>query len=60
MLFKMAIDIFATIMIILHFLIGKIMKIYGIFKGYVLVPLDIVACIREPPNDILDVKISDR
>ena len=35
------------------------MKVYGIFMGYILVPINIVEYIRESPNDILDVKISD-
>ena len=52
-------DIFANIMIILHFLIRKMMKVYCILMGYILVPINIVECIREPPNDILNVKISD-
>ena len=35
------------------------MKVYGIFTGlYILVPINIVECIREPPHGILDVKIS--
>ena len=57
----MVIDIFAKIMIILHFLIGKIMKVYGIFTGYILVPINLAKCIRESPNDILhvDVNIGD-
>ena len=59
MLFKMVIGIFAKIIIILHFLIGKSMTIYGIFTGYILVPINILECIREPPNDILNVKNSD-
>ena len=58
-LFKMLTDIFAIIMIILHFLIRKMMTVYGIFTGYILVPINVVECIREPSNDILDVKISD-
>ena len=55
---KMMIDIFAIIMINLHFLIGKNIKVYGIFTGYILVPINIVDCIR-CINEKLDVKISD-
>ena len=55
----MVIDIFAKIMIILHFLFGKIMKVYGIFMKYISVPINIVECISESSNDIQDVKISD-
>ena len=45
------------IMIILHFLIGKILKVYDIFARSILVAINIVECIGETPNDILDVKI---
>ena len=38
---------------------GKIMTGYGIFMGYILVLINIVECIRKPPNDILGVKNSD-
>ena len=35
----MVIDIFAKVLIISHFLLnGKIMTVYGIFMGYILVP----------------------
>ena len=49
----------AKIMIILHFLIRTIMKVYDILTGYILVPINIVECIREPPNNIREVKIGD-
>ena len=55
-LFLIVIDIFAKVMIVLHFLIGKIMKVYGIFLGYILVHINTVECMREPPNDILNCK----
>ena len=54
----MAMDIVAKIMIILDFLIRKCNKVYGIFMGYILVPINIVECIKEPPTDILDMKTS--
>ena len=50
----MVIDNFAKIMIILHFLMGFKKKVYGIFTGYIPVPTNIVVCIREPCNDILE------
>ena len=55
------IDNFTKIMIILHFLNGtimKIMKIGGIFMGYIIVPINIVEYIRESLNGI-HVKNSD-
>ena len=52
----MVIEFFAKVMNILHFLIRKIMKVYGIFTRYILVPINIVEYIIESPND---VKISD-
>ena len=36
------------------------MNVYSIFTGYILVPINIVECIRESPNYIQDVKISVR